>query len=78
MTDAHRQAIAAALRGRRKSPEHRAKLSAAMKGRKKSPEAVEAMRAARRGRTLSQEHRDRIAIAITRWHKEKRPCERQS
>lgn len=49
-TEATREKISEALRGREKSPETRAKLAEARRGRKHSPETIAKITAARRAR----------------------------
>lgn len=59
----YQQAVSAALRGRKLSPEHAAKAAAANRGKKRSPEAIAKTAAAMRGRKLSPEHVSKITEA---------------
>lgn len=65
-TDEAKEKIAAAKRGKPRSPEARAKMSASHKSRERSPEELEHVRAlgrAWKGKKRSQETRDRMAAA---------------
>lgn len=71
LSEAHRAAISAGLKGKAKSAEHRAKLSAAKMGKAPSDEARSAMSRAGRGKPKSAAHRAAISAALRGMPKER-------